>query len=109
MTNLYTNSTDGSNSTQILGVSMHQLQNRFDAVLQVLKTCKGQVCRKPWETLHPNGDVFTLAQALDAKFDAFYESQTKVTWRECDAGYVIENELPISFMIYGNHTSTPDS
>lgn len=108
MSNLYTNSSSGSNSTQILGVSVNKLQNRFDAVLQVLKTCKSHTCRRPWEALHPNGDVLTLVQALDPKYDSFYESQTKVTWTKCDAGYSIENELPISYMVYGNHTSSLD-
>jgi hypothetical protein len=99
MTNLY------DSKHKILGVSMERLQHRLDALLLVTKTCKGKTCRRQWEALHPNGEVKTLANALDSKFDHFYKKQNKVKWVQCDRGYRIENEMPIEYLAFGDHTS----
>jgi arylsulfatase A-like enzyme len=45
-----------------------QLVNRLDALLVVLKSCRAETCRDPWQVLHPyDDDVKTLDDALDAK------------------------------------------
>lgn len=67
----------------------------MDSLLFVLKSCKGERCVKPWQALHPSGDVSTLEDALSSRFDAFYESeQVKVKYERCEAGYIVDAEGP---------------
>lgn len=102
MKNLY-------NSTQsILGVSTAKLEDHLDAVLLVLKTCAGPTCRQPWAALHPEGGVKTLKDALDPKYDTFYEDQNKVKFAKCEKGYHVNSELPIEYQTYGNETTTKE-
>jgi hypothetical protein len=50
---------------------------------------------KPWETLHPEGRVHTLEDALSPRFDYFYEvEQTRVSFNRCEPGYIIDAEGP---------------
>lgn len=75
--------------------SLGNLLSRLDALLLVLKTCKARVCTHPWETLHPHGDVQNLHDALDTKFDDFYNlEQEKVQFTKCERGYILESEGP---------------
>jgi N-acetylglucosamine-6-sulfatase len=61
----------------------------------VTKSCKGHTCVDPWSVLHPNGDVKTLADALDAEFNGFYASAAeKVSFNKCELGYILESEGP---------------
>jgi len=80
----------------LLGRSFKHVTNRLDALLMVTKSCKGQACREPWGTLHPGGDdvVTSLAGALHGKFDAFYESQPRVSFNSCVKGHVVSEEGP---------------
>lgn len=44
------------------------LLDRLDALLAVLKSCRGHTCRNPWRVLHPdNPSIETLDDALDAQ------------------------------------------
>jgi hypothetical protein len=53
----------------------------------VLKSCKGTQCIDPWRSLHPGGDVRTLENALETKFDEFYEQkQVKIKFDRCELG-----------------------
>lgn len=99
MNNLY-NSTE-----KILGVSMKKLEHRLDALTLVLKTCKAKTCQRPWEALHPDGKVKTLIDALDSKYDDFYNKQNRVKFNECSKGYIVSNEYPIKYHTYGNRSS----
>lgn len=99
MKNLY------NTADTILGVSMRKVQERLDALLLVLKTCKGRTCRRPWEALHPDGRVKTLVDALNPKFDNFYKRQHKVKYERCEKGYRPEFEMPIDYLTFGNHSS----
>jgi hypothetical protein len=85
-----------SDSTHtILGRSLYQVAARLDALLFVLKSCKGRTCIEPWRTLHPAGNVNNLHDALLPKFDDFYEEQqTKVQYNRCEAGYIVDAEGP---------------
>lgn len=75
----------------------------MDALLLTLKGCKGRVCTRPWETLHPQGDVANLEQALNAKYDDFYlEKQLKVSFSECAAGQLLQYEGPQQPLAYGS-------
>ncbi|QIX01991.1 hypothetical protein AMS68_007508 [Peltaster fructicola] len=51
-------------------------------------------CHAPWETLHKDGKVKTLAQALDSDYDDFYAGQPKVAFDSCQMGYLVEHEGP---------------
>lgn len=72
----------------------HILTTRLDALLMVLKSCKGESCRKPWNTLHPDRNVVSLREALDVKYDAFYQRQPKVGFSSCVMGHIVEEEGP---------------
>ncbi|KAF9094816.1 hypothetical protein BGX23_001531 [Mortierella sp. AD031] len=86
------------------------LLNRLDALLNVLRTCKGPTCRDPWATIHPpnqngngngNGNghghanghaVRSLKDALNKKFDKFYADLPKFSFKECLHYYNPTNE-----------------
>ena len=61
----------------------------------VLKTCKARSCTHPWESLHPAGNVNNLHDALNVRYDDFYElEQDKVRYEKCEKGYILESEGP---------------
>jgi N-acetylglucosamine-6-sulfatase len=70
-------------SQKILGRPISQLLNRLDAVLLVQKSCKEGQCRKPWDQLHPGGQVKNLKDALDHKLDEQYAKYPKVEFDRC--------------------------
>lgn len=73
--------------------SITSVASRLDALLLVLKSCKGDSCRYPWASLHPNGGVKSLGAAMKEKYDAFYEEeQAKVGFSRCELGYLIDAE-----------------
>lgn len=71
---------------------MDQVVARLDALLMVLKSCKGEQCTKPWLTLHPGGKVNKLEEALNPALDSFYAGQPKIVFEECALGYIIPAE-----------------
>ena len=87
-----------SSSTQplILGFPVSKVLPRLDALLMVTKSCKGYTCTHPWSVIHPSGDVRSLRDALNKKFDAFYlgEVASRVQFEKCELGYIIESEGP---------------
>ncbi|KAK6067534.1 arylsulfatase [Seiridium cupressi] len=101
--------TDPNQSTSIYGQGRNipgydgeKLTARLDALLLTLKGCKGRVCTRPWETLHPQGNVPNLTQALDSQYDQFYlEQQIKVSFSECIGGQVLQYEGPHKPLAYG--------
>lgn len=61
----------------------------------VLKTCKGEDCVKPWNVLHPRGDIHSLRDAMNPHFDDFYgNSIPNVKYDHCAEGYILEIEGP---------------
>lgn len=68
--------------------------SRLDALMMVLKSCKGGTCIEPWKVLHPRGDVHSLSDALQVRFDSFYRHQAKVSYDRCELGYIIDAEGP---------------
>jgi N-acetylglucosamine-6-sulfatase len=83
----------GASGHAIHGWSVFRLASRLDALLLTLKRCKGRVCIKPWETLHPHCDVKNLKDAMQSRFDTFYEKkQKKVTFDECAKGQILSVE-----------------
>lgn len=86
-----------SSTISIAGHSLSKIVSRLDSLLLVLKSCSGKVCREPWKSLHPAGDVETLQDALAREYDKFYERQqtTRVQFDYCWNGYLPEAEGPI--------------
>jgi N-acetylglucosamine-6-sulfatase len=78
-----------------------RLASRLDALLLTLKRCKGRVCTRPWEKLHPGGDVHNLKDAMNKRYDAFYlEKQSKVTFEECALGQILSVEGALEPVVY---------
>ena len=77
-------------------VELARLVDRLDALLMVLKTCKGRQCTHPWATLFPDGEVDSLTDALDASFNHFFETKVaKVKFDACEKGYIVDSEGPV--------------
>jgi hypothetical protein len=74
---------------------LSSLQARLDAMILVLKTCKGKVCSDPWAEPLLGSGVAVLTQAMDAKYDAYFEKLPKVSYSVCEAGYIAESEGPM--------------
>ena len=68
--------------------------------MMVLKSCKADSCRNPWPVLHPEGNVQNLSEALNPQYDHFYQTQTRVEFKECLPGFFFENELPMHVKAY---------
>lgn len=72
------------------------LIHRLDALLMVLKTCEGRQCTHPWESLFPGREVRCLSDALNVKYDHYFESQLeRVRFSRCEKGYIVESEGPM--------------
>ena len=83
-------------------VTLKQLQARLDALLLVMKDCKGQTCVKPWQALHPKGDVEGLTDALRQEFgDLYWKEQKEVAFEKCMLTYEPRLEGPTDFERYG--------
>ncbi|KPM43228.1 Arylsulfatase [Neonectria ditissima] len=79
----------------LMGLPVTKIAARLDALLMVLKSCKGQVCVRPWAALHPDGAVASLLEALSPKYDQLYEAeQQKVSFNRCENGYILDAEGP---------------
>ena len=69
---------------------------RLDALLMVLKTCSGRQCTHPWESLFPDGEIASLADAMDQKYNDFFETKVeRVKFDQCEKGYITESEGPM--------------
>ncbi|KAI9743875.1 MAG: hypothetical protein M1818_002609 [Claussenomyces sp. TS43310] len=107
MNNIYPQqqkSTKGAESSNRLSSvsNLERLISRLDALLMVTKSCKGRTCVSPWGVLHPDGDVKTLKDALDQKFDSFYSFVgQRVRFDRCELGYIIESEGPQAALQFG--------
>ena len=84
----------GTNTT-VLDVSMLNLVSRLDALMFVLKSCQADECRAPWAALQPDENISNLVEALQPKFDDFYQNQVpRVQFTRCEPGYIIDAEGP---------------
>ncbi|KAF1947425.1 arylsulfatase precursor [Clathrospora elynae] len=97
LTNLY--NTNGT----LNGWPINKLASRLNGLLLTLKRCKGRVCIRPWEKLHPEGDVKNLKDAMDEKYDSFYlQHQHQVTFSECALGQVLSAEGALEPVVWQN-------
>lgn len=89
------------NSNTLLGLPTENVVARLDALLLVLKSCKGSACVQPWNVLHPEGDVQDLSDALDPKFDDFYlREQNRVSFSWCAPGQILSAEGAMEALVY---------
>lgn len=72
-----------SGEKSLAGYDTTRLIQRVDALLMVLKSCKGASCTKPWQELHPNGQVKNLRDAMSSDFDEKYEKIRNVKFNKC--------------------------
>lgn len=93
---------------ELLGRPFKHVMNRLDALLMVTKSCKAEQCRQPWSTLHPQGDVGKLSQALERELDAFYEAQPRVSFAFCVKGHVVSAEGPQDVRQWSDEDFTGD-
>ncbi|KAE8371284.1 alkaline-phosphatase-like protein [Aspergillus bertholletiae] len=100
--NLYTATTEDKKEAEIMGYDISKVISRLDALLLVLKSCKGSSCIEPWSVLHPHGSVRNLRDALDGKYDSFYHTQPKVSFDRCEYAYIIDAEGPQHALAYRN-------
>lgn len=92
-----------------------RLASRLDALTLYLKFCHGAACRFSWIHLFPGGEAKNLQEALNPKFDDYFDSLPKVQYRDCNIGFHLEAEFPYwttnlafsSKVHYGNSTMPP--
>ena len=66
---------------------------RLDALLMVLKTCKEKECIRPWEAIHRDRTVQSLADAMhEAHNDLYIHSMPRVIFERCEEAYIPEAE-----------------
>ncbi|KAF6811928.1 sulfatase [Colletotrichum plurivorum] len=90
----------GSDDGQLLDRPLSAVQDRLDALLLVLKSCKADSCRLPWSQIHPDGGVNNLRDALDARYDASYAGQPKISFSDCKDFYDIGSEGAQDALVY---------
>lgn len=61
--------------------------------------------RRPWDVLHPSGNVHNLIDALSHEYDQFYHEQPKVSFSSCQLGYLTSEEGPQNVNTYGESNS----
>lgn len=98
MNNLYNNV--DSSEVLIQGFDLPKIINRLDALLLVLKSCRGDTCIHPWKTLHGDGEVSSLRDALHHTYDVFYQSQPNVSFSRCELGQILDSEGPQEGLVY---------
>jgi len=107
MNNLFRNGNGTLSSLQNLHIgkfSAKQIATRLDALLIVLKNCKTKDCVEPWGSIHPVGNVKTLVDALNPRYDSFYENAYRnngVSFTKCEAGYILSSEGSNTPSVYG--------
>lgn len=88
MINLFERGFDGTEDRDFV-----RLAERLDALTYVLKSCRADSCRFPWEALMPEDDVHTLSDAMRPKFDDFFANEVpRIVYSSCEAGHVVEAE-----------------
>ncbi|KAJ8081538.1 hypothetical protein PM082_007383 [Marasmius tenuissimus] len=79
---------DTSSSFTFRTTQYTQTASRLDALLIVLKTCVGGTCQDPWKAF--NIPASSLTEALDSRYDAYFDSLPRFKYTECRFGYLGE-------------------
>lgn len=93
-TELYDTHADPYELSPVPPESNRRLHDRLNGVLLVSKSCSETSCRNPWTTLHPDGSVKNLRDALNKKHDKFYSALPRVAFKECLSYQHTDNEAP---------------
>ncbi|CAH0046832.1 unnamed protein product [Clonostachys solani] len=101
LNNLLSSSSEDGNKFTLFDQNVDVISNRLDALLMVLKSCKEDSCRDPWRSLHPDGKVSNLSDALRAEFDSFYKDQPKIAFDYCANGLLMSAEGPQNYTAFG--------
>lgn len=87
---------------------IRRVMSRLNALLMVMKSCEGSVCRDPWSMLQPaplihpqiSGErsssrlIESFTDALNPDYDAFFTGIPDVTIAECEQYQYPPNERP---------------
>lgn len=76
----------------VLTPQVSKLIQRLDGVLSAMAYCTGPGCRNPWRTLHPDGSVNSLYDAMQPAWDIFYASRKTFAFTSCNTYYSPSNE-----------------
>lgn len=68
-----------------------RVASRLDAAMLYLKHCRGAQCRYGWENIFPYGEATNLKEALNPRFDSYFDGLPKVHYDSCRQGFIIEN------------------
>lgn len=101
-TELYNISADAYEMTNLaradnISTAHQRVINRLNALLMVTKSCEQERCRDPWAQLVPDNSsstLYSLVQALDPAYDAFFEDFEKVQFDTCMQYQYAPNETP---------------
>jgi N-acetylglucosamine-6-sulfatase len=108
MHNLLASDSDLS-TLRVAGRPLQEVVSRLNALTMVLKSCKRSSCTHPWRALHPDGNVSTLSESLDRRFDEFYATQPRVSFTKCELGFISESEGPMDFNVFGESSMKDQS
>ena len=81
-------------SYRLAGHPFESIVDRLDALMMVLKSCKGDACRNPWNVLQPGRKIKTVKDALAHRHDTFYEEKAEANFNVCVLSYMREVEGP---------------
>lgn len=97
MHNLY-----NAKNNYLFGFPVPKVISRLNGLVMTLKRCKSRQCVYPWETLHPDGSVKSIREALHPRYDHFYEHEMpEVSFEECAQGFIVAVEGPQEPAIFG--------
>lgn len=86
---------DGATKKKYFDRPFTQLVHRLDALLLVMKNCKQNSCRNPYNVLFPGNQANDFAGAMDPKFDKFFANQPKASFSKCERGFIGKSEGPM--------------
>lgn len=92
-------STSSLTGNSVLAPSTARLLDRLDALLLVLKTCRGDTCTNPYKELSTHNDFVQLSDLLqqrnvDSNVESWLRDLPKVEYSTCQLGYQSRNEWP---------------
>lgn len=84
----------GPNSPLDSSTTAGRVATRLDALTLYLKYCKGIRCRYSWTNIFPYKEATSMAEAMDPKFDSYFDALPRVRYNNCQFGFHLENEFP---------------
>lgn len=80
---------------KVAGRPIAAVIDRLDALIMILKDCKGEACRAPWGQIHTSSKakVTSLRDSLEPRYDDLYRSLPKLQFLRCEMGYIRDSEV----------------